>query len=74
MKERKPQGPDVNFYLLLLSRRILIAVLNSLKLPRAVLQMLNYIIYRSEEQKKRDKISSCRTVLGSCCADDQWQV
>lgn len=57
-KERKPQRPDVNFYLLLeklLSRRILIAVLNSLKLPRAVLQMFNYVIYRSAQKKRKKR-------------------
>lgn len=32
--------------------------------------MLNYVIYRSEQQKKK-KISSCRAVLVGCCV---WMI
>lgn len=74
-KGRKPQRPDVNFYLLLqklLSGRILIAVLNSLNLPRAVLPMLNYVIYRAEQQKKKNLfLQKCSGEL--LCVGDQRQ-
>lgn len=61
----------VNFYLLLeklLSRRILIA---GRTIPWAVLQMLNYVIYRSEQQKKKRSLPAELFSWGAVCG---WSV